>query len=92
MKLSELAARLECPLEGDGDIEVTRLATLEQAGSGDLAFLANPKYASQLATSRASAIMQSPASIDVPCAVLRAKNPYLALARATALLHPICAR
>ena len=48
MKLRELAARLECPLEGDGDIDITRVATLEHAGSGDIAFLANPKYASQL--------------------------------------------
>ena len=34
MKLGELAAQLGCQLEGDGDIDVTRVATLEQAGAG----------------------------------------------------------
>jgi UDP-3-O-[3-hydroxymyristoyl] glucosamine N-acyltransferase len=88
VKLRELAARLGCSLEGDGDIEVTRVATLEQAGCGDLTFLANSKYASLLPESKASAVI---AGLDIdgaPCAILRAKNPYLTFAYATRLLHP----
>jgi UDP-3-O-[3-hydroxymyristoyl] glucosamine N-acyltransferase len=88
VKLRELAARLECQLEGDGEIEITRVATLEHAGFGDLAFLANTKYASQLTGSRASAIIVGPGVDGVRCAVLRTPNPYLAFARATGLLHP----
>ena len=88
MKLRELAARLECPLEGDGDIDITRVATLDQAGSGDMAFLANPKYASHLPRSRASAVVISPGVDGAPCAVLRASNPYLTFARAIRLLYP----
>jgi UDP-3-O-[3-hydroxymyristoyl] glucosamine N-acyltransferase len=88
VKLSELAARLDCQLEGDGDIEITRVATLEHAGAGDVAFLANTRYAWQLAGSRASAIIVDSAVAGVPCAVLRSANPYLAFARATALLNP----
>jgi UDP-3-O-[3-hydroxymyristoyl] glucosamine N-acyltransferase len=88
VKLRELAARLECPLEGDGDIDITRVATLEQAGSGDMAFLANPKYASHLPRSRASAVVISPGIDGAPCAVLRASNPYLTFARAIRLLYP----
>jgi UDP-3-O-[3-hydroxymyristoyl] glucosamine N-acyltransferase len=88
VKLSELAARLGCQLEGDGDVEITRVATLEQAGPGDLAFLANTKYGSQLSTSRASAIIVGPGVDGVPGAALRSANPYLAFARATGLLHP----
>ncbi|HXG90087.1 MAG TPA: UDP-3-O-(3-hydroxymyristoyl)glucosamine N-acyltransferase [Vicinamibacterales bacterium] len=88
MKLGDLAAHLGCQLEGDGAIEVTRVATLEQAGPGDLTFLANTKYASQLAESRASAVLTTPGVSGAPCAVLRTKNPYLAFARATGLLNP----
>jgi UDP-3-O-[3-hydroxymyristoyl] glucosamine N-acyltransferase len=88
VKLSELAARLECDLEGDGDIDIRRVATLEQAGSGDVTFLANAKYASQLPQTRASAVIAGPGVSGAPCAVLRAKNPYLAFALATQALYP----
>jgi UDP-3-O-[3-hydroxymyristoyl] glucosamine N-acyltransferase len=88
VKLSELAARLECQLEGDGDIQIRRVATLEHAGAGDVAFLANTKYASQLSGSHASAVIVGPDVDRVPCAALRTPNPYLAFARATGLLNP----
>ena len=88
MRLKELAARLGCDLEGDGDIDVARVATLEQAGSGDLAFLANPKYASHLPRTRASAVIVGAGVNGAPCAVLRSNNPYLAFARATQTLYP----
>jgi UDP-3-O-[3-hydroxymyristoyl] glucosamine N-acyltransferase len=88
VKLRELAARLECELEGNGEIEITRVATLEQAGAGDVAFLANTKYVSQLPHTRASAVIVGGDANGAPCAVLRAKNPYLAFALATRALYP----
>src|SRR5215510_14300665 len=36
MKLRELAERLACRLEGDGEIEIVRVAGIEDAGTGDL--------------------------------------------------------
>ena len=88
MKLGDLAAQLGCQLDGDGDIEVARVAAIEAAGPGDLTFLANSKYASQVATSRAAAIITTGDVTDAPCALLRTKNPYLAFARAARLLNP----
>ncbi len=88
MKLGELATRLGCALEGDSNIEIIRVATLEGAVPGDLAFLANSKYASHLKDSRASAIIVAPGVNGLPCAALRSDNPYLTFARATGLLHP----
>jgi UDP-3-O-[3-hydroxymyristoyl] glucosamine N-acyltransferase len=88
VKLGELAAQLGCQLDGDGDIEVARVAAIDDAGPGDLTFLANSKYAAQVATSRASAIITTADVVDVPCAALRTTNPYLAFARATRLLNP----
>ncbi|MFO7691648.1 MAG: UDP-3-O-(3-hydroxymyristoyl)glucosamine N-acyltransferase [Vicinamibacterales bacterium] len=88
MTLRELARRLGCRLDGDGSIEIGRVATLEAAGPGDLSFLANPKYAPQLATTRASAVLVSDDAAPAPCAVLRTRDPYLAFASAAALLAP----
>ncbi|HEX5474369.1 MAG TPA: UDP-3-O-(3-hydroxymyristoyl)glucosamine N-acyltransferase [Vicinamibacterales bacterium] len=81
MKLRELAERLECRLEGDGEIDVSRVAGLEQAGPGDLSFFANPRYAPLLATTRASAVILRE-GLAAPCAMLRTAHPYLAFARA----------
>jgi UDP-3-O-[3-hydroxymyristoyl] glucosamine N-acyltransferase len=88
VKLGELAAQLGCQLEGDEAIAVVRVATIEHAGPGDLTFLANAKYAADLSTTRASAVIAAPDVTGAPCPVLRTANPYLAFARATRLLHP----
>jgi len=86
--LEELAQRLGCRLDGDGAIDVTRVAGLDEAGPGDLTFLANAKYASKLASTRASAVIADERTTGAPCAVLRTAHPYLAMARAVALLTP----
>ena len=88
MTLGELARRLECPVEGDAAIEIRRVAKIEEAGPGDLTFLANPKYASKLATTRASAVIMNGEAIAAPCAVIRSKSPYLTFARAAQVLSP----
>ena len=85
MKLETIAARLGCTLEGDGGIEIARVAAIETAGPGDLTFIANPKYAAALRRTRASAVIAGERADDAPCAVLRTKEPYLAFARAVAL-------
>ncbi len=87
MNLRELAQRLGCELRGDGDVEVTGVAGIEQAGPGDVTFLANPRYASRLADTRAGAVILAPGhEARVPCLVT--DQPYLAFARAVATLRP----
>jgi UDP-3-O-[3-hydroxymyristoyl] glucosamine N-acyltransferase len=88
MNLTELAARLNCRLEGDGTIDVSRVARIEDAGPGDVTFLANPKYGPKLVLTRASAVIANDAAPPAPCAVLRTAEPYLAFAAAVALLNP----
>ena len=85
MKLSELAARLECTVEGDGDIDIRGVAAIEDAGSGELTFFANPKYADALKRTLASAVIAAPAVSGIPCAVLRTPEPYVTFARALGL-------
>ncbi len=88
MKLSEIASRLECRLEGDGDVEITGLAGVEQAQAGDLTFFVNPKYSAHLRGTGASAVILAENAEAAPCAMLRSSNPYLAFARAVELLAP----
>jgi UDP-3-O-[3-hydroxymyristoyl] glucosamine N-acyltransferase len=87
MILRELAGQLGCDLRGDGAVEVVRVAGIDESGPGDLTFLANPRYAKHLATTRASAVIVSPETVTALPSLLSA-NPYLAFARAVALLHP----
>ncbi|HEY7170507.1 MAG TPA: UDP-3-O-(3-hydroxymyristoyl)glucosamine N-acyltransferase [Vicinamibacterales bacterium] len=88
MKLRELAERLQCRLEGDGDLEISRVAGIEQAQPGDITFVAHEKYVSKLAATRASAVIVSP-RLEGPggaSALLRTEQPYLAFAQAVDLL------
>jgi UDP-3-O-[3-hydroxymyristoyl] glucosamine N-acyltransferase len=88
LKLKEIAARLDCRLEGDGEVEIGRLAGIEDARAGDLTFFANPRYAAALRGTRASAVILSERAEAAPCAMLRAANPYFAFARAMELFAP----
>lgn len=88
MKLIDLATRLGCRLEGDGDLEVVRLAGIDRAGSGDLTFYANPRYTSSLKATRATAVILGPAAPAAPCAMLRSETPYLTFALALEILQP----
>jgi UDP-3-O-[3-hydroxymyristoyl] glucosamine N-acyltransferase len=88
LRLTEIAERLACQLEGDGAIEIQRVARLEDAGPGDLTFFANAKYVAAMRATRASAIILSDTDEPAPCAMLRTPNPYLAFARAVALFAP----
>ena len=88
MKLTELAARLGCRLEGDGDIEVTGVAGIETAGPSDVTFFANNKYAAELRATRAGAVILGDNAEAAPCAMLRTKNPYLAFAKAMEVFAP----
>ena len=91
MKLGELAAKLGCKLDGDENLEVYGVAGIENAKAGEVTFLANPKYARELAATLASAVFVDESAailreVDLPpLAALRSKNPYFDFARAIEL-------
>jgi UDP-3-O-[3-hydroxymyristoyl] glucosamine N-acyltransferase len=89
VKLRELAERLECRLEGDGELDVTRVSGIQEAQPGDVTFLANPKYEKALASTNASAVILKEDAPAARCAMLRARDPYLAFARAVGLFAPV---
>jgi UDP-3-O-[3-hydroxymyristoyl] glucosamine N-acyltransferase len=87
MKLREIAEKLACRLEGDGDLEIRGVAGMEHATAGHLTFLANPKYAPKVRHTKASAILVSEALQGQDIACLVSENPYLDFARALALFY-----
>jgi UDP-3-O-[3-hydroxymyristoyl] glucosamine N-acyltransferase len=86
MKLSRIASQLNVRLDGD-DAEITGVAGIEEAGPGQITFIANPKYASAVKTTQASAVIVSEDFPAAPLATLRSSNPYLTFARALALFY-----
>jgi UDP-3-O-[3-hydroxymyristoyl] glucosamine N-acyltransferase len=90
LTLQELAEQLQCRLEGDGGIEISRVAAIERAEPGDLTFVANPRYQARLGTTRASAVIVGASQVTkgTSAAILRAEDPYLSFARAVELLTP----
>jgi UDP-3-O-[3-hydroxymyristoyl] glucosamine N-acyltransferase len=88
LKLRELAERLGGRLTGDGDLDISRVTGIEHAGPGDLTFLANPKYASFLKSTRASAVLVALGATAAPDgpAIVECERPYLAFAQALGFL------
>ena len=87
MKLSDIADRLGCRLEGDGELDIAGVAGMEHAGPGHLTFLANPRYAPKVKHTRASAILVSESVHGLSIPSLVSENPYLDFARALALFY-----
>ena len=87
MKRSHLAAALGCELHGNGGLEISGVAGMEQAGADQLTFLANPKYAHKVKHTRAAAILVSKTIEELAVAQLISANPYLDFARALALFY-----
>ena len=87
MKLEDLAREIGAELVGDGSIDVTSAATLDDAQAGQLSFLSNPKYASQVSTTKASAVVVAPNVKADGVVLLKAKDPYYAFRQAVVRLH-----
>ena len=93
MNLSDVAQRLGCRLEGDGDTKIRGVAGIEQAEPGQITFLANKRYIPLLKTTQACAVLiEEGAPLDrapnlPPLAALRTANPYLAFAHALELFY-----
>jgi len=95
IKLSELSRHLAeqglpNQTEGPGDPPIHGVTTLEEAGEGEISFLANPKYRAKLFETQATAAiigLDDPA--PEPLAVIRCKDPYGAVAMAIKFIHGV---
>ncbi|MEJ2189653.1 MAG: LpxD N-terminal domain-containing protein, partial [Acidobacteriota bacterium] len=87
--VDELAARLGAEVVGVGDRKITGVAPLDRAGVDHLSFLHNPKYVDQARSSSAGVILVVDAGLLPGRDLLVCPEPYLALARALELVHPV---
>jgi UDP-3-O-[3-hydroxymyristoyl] glucosamine N-acyltransferase len=77
MNLNQIATFINGELVGDPDLEISGLAKIEEAGPGELSFLANPKYTKYLTSTKASAVLVSREQTDVPISHIKVDDPYL---------------
>ena len=86
VRVAELVALLGGELLGDGGQCIQRIAPLASADESSIAFLANPRYLSQLAETRAGCVIVAPAAgegaAQRPAAIVT-PDPYLYFARLT---------
>jgi UDP-3-O-[3-hydroxymyristoyl] glucosamine N-acyltransferase len=85
-RVGELSARLGGELIGDPALEVDRIGPLEGADERTIAFLAHPRYRSQLVASLAGCVIVGPQLRDEAAArgtAIVCSDPYLAFARLT---------
>jgi UDP-3-O-[3-hydroxymyristoyl] glucosamine N-acyltransferase len=86
MKLSEIAEKIGAELTGEGEQVITGIAPLQTADVSEISFLSNAHYRSYLTSTKAAAVIVSPADAKFcPTATLVVPNPYLAFAKSAAL-------
>ena len=88
MRLGELAERLGCRLVGDGEIEVRDLAPIDDAGEGDLTFVASRRHLQKIEASQASAVILREGDPACSKPTLLTRDPYLAFVQALHLFYP----
>lgn len=80
-KLRELAEWVGGTVLGDGEVEISRVAALEDAQSGEITFIAHPKHLSKMGETKASAVIVSNEITQADKPLLCVTNPYLAFAK-----------
>ncbi len=83
-----LAQAIGAELEGDGDLPITGLGTLETAGDGDLAFIVSSELVARAMACDAKVVIAPPGAELPGKTVLRAPWPKVAFAKAVNLMVP----
>ena len=87
--LEYLAERVNAKLIGDPNCEINQVATLENAGPGDICFLSSSKYLKYLQKTKAAAvIVTSTGTFKYNSNLLIVADPYVAYAQIASLLYP----
>ena len=85
--LKQLADLVGGQVQGDPDLEITRVTSIDVAAQGDITFVANRKYFAKLKDCQASAVIFPP-GVDAPGRdLLICQNPYLAFAKILTFLQ-----
>lgn len=89
-RLADIAARFGGRVQGDGEVRVSQVATLESAQAGHIAFMVSSKYRAQLAATRATAVIVGERDAEATALPrIVCDNPYAYYAKVAALLNPV---
>lgn len=80
-RLKELAEWVGGTIIGDGEIEISGVAAIEEAKVGEITFISDPKFLRKLNETNASAVIVATEITQVNKPFLRVPNPYLAYAK-----------
>ena len=84
--LQEIADHVGGTIIGDGSVTIESASTLDSAGTGQITFLSNPKYAPRVKETQAAAVLVKE-EVETDAAQIIAEDPYYAFMQAVVLLH-----
>jgi len=90
LTLQQLAEKLQLEFKGEPDQEIGGVASITSAISGDLCFIQQKKYISELADSKCSALLV-PLDFDQASngkSLIFAENPHFSFSQAIAIIQP----
>lgn len=89
MKTKEIAEFLNGNLVGDGEREISGVADLEKAATGEIGFIEKTEFGTAAQNTKASCLLV-PENFDaeLSCSFIKVKNPKLAFAKIAEKLHP----
>ena len=85
--LNEIAGYLQGTVVGDPQTTIRDLRGINEAGPGDLTFVANPKYRDRLESTRASAVLVAPGTICPGQNLVLVEDPYTSFGRLLQLFY-----
>jgi len=88
LTLAEISRLINGQLVGDGDIQISGLARLDEAQAEDLSFIASPKYAKYIAQTGAAALIVYPDFPQTDKPVIKVAEPYTAFLKIAAFMQP----
>ncbi|MDI6839910.1 MAG: UDP-3-O-(3-hydroxymyristoyl)glucosamine N-acyltransferase [bacterium] len=88
MKLAEIAKLVTGKLNGDPELEVSRIARIEEAESGDITWFSHPRYRKWLNKTHASCIIVPKGMSGASISTIELENPSLAIAKLLQEFYP----
>lgn len=88
MRVHELAENVNGRVYGNGETQIERIADLDQASEGEIAYVDNEKFFATALASKASCLIVSESDKFPDRTLIEVSNPKLAFAIIGSVLHP----
>lgn len=89
LSLAEIAGLIKGRVLGRPELKIRGVAPIEEAKEGEITFIANPKYSTKAASTRASAVIVQKEIEGLALSQLLVEDPYYAFATVLAAFNPI---